>query len=202
MRTSVPVFWYGLSIKACPIFPPNVGDGDPEQTTPICLVLSSAAKILFPSRGDGPFDLIPTLLKVTDLGVSSWLRILELPLNSSDLLDLETSQFSEASTGVVCSLSSCPYKHIPASSLRESLAASPIGLTDSSSKIAKKNFLATSISGIEISNPSSPVYPPLAMWNFSDDPRRSSGMNLLCPKYKSLRSEEVNFDTASCDLGP
>ena len=68
------------------------------------------------------------------------------------------AQDSPASTGVVVSSMSLPYRHNPASRRRESRAPNPAGLTSGSSRSRRARRSASS-AGTEISNPSSPVYP-------------------------------------------
>ena len=103
-----------------------------------------------------PSGKIPTLN--FRLPFSKFSLIFSHPLNPpSSLLFLPIAHFRLASIGFISSLSSCPYKHNPASSLSVSRAPNPIGFT-----LLSINFFYISSAWVfktDISNPSSPVYP-------------------------------------------
>ena len=103
--------------------------------------------------------LIPTLNFLTP----AWICFLIIsdPGYWSLILFFDIAHFKLASIGVVSVSKSFPYKQSPASKRNVSLAPKPINFDPFLSKIFVK-FSAISF-GIEISNPSSPVYPDLVI---------------------------------------
>ena len=95
-----------------------------------------------------PSGLMPTLIFSEPL--SNKFLILSQPLNPpNSFLFFAIAHFKFASTGLIFSFKSCPYKHSPASNLRVSLAPKPMGLTPL--EIKKSISFSTLLFKIEIS---------------------------------------------------
>ena len=103
--------------------------------------------------------LMPTLIYSTPSSISFFI-ILD-PGKLELILFLDIAHFKFASIGLIFSFKSCPYKHKHASNLRVSLAPRPINFDPFFNKISTK--LSTLELSIEISKPSSPVYPDLVI---------------------------------------
>mmetsp|Transcript_31207 Transcript_31207/g.68833 ORF Transcript_31207/g.68833 Transcript_31207/m.68833 type:complete len:276 (-) Transcript_31207:180-1007(-) len=106
--------------------------------------------------------MIPTLFRAWGFSFPLGSRNLSAPRNPCSVrrrvLGPPMVQVSAPSTGFVVSSMSLPYRHRPASSLRESLAPRPATCTFFSASSASISAMALSFA-TEISNPSSPVYP-------------------------------------------
>ena len=83
------------------------------------------------------------------------------PIKLSFILFFEMAHFKFASTGLVFSFMSWPYKHKPASNLKVSLAPNPIKVDPLEINSSTKEI--ATLLGNDISNPSSPVYPDLVI---------------------------------------
>jgi len=92
-----------------------------------------------------------------------------------------------ASTGVIDSFNSCPYKHNPASKRKASLAPKPANLH---SLNVNNNLTKSSTCElcIDISKPSSPVYPDRDTWH--------GAFLLLLFKYKFKSCKWKNFKSS------
>ena len=132
----------------------TLGPKVPLVTKPISL--SSFEKIfVFSLAITLPSGLMPTL--IFSLPFVNKLLILSQPLKPPiSFLFFAIAHFKFASTGLIFSFRSCPYKQRPASNLSVSLAPKPIGFT--SFEIKKLISFSTFLFEIEISNPSSLQY--------------------------------------------
>mmetsp|Transcript_38782 Transcript_38782/g.97036 ORF Transcript_38782/g.97036 Transcript_38782/m.97036 type:complete len:227 (-) Transcript_38782:444-1124(-) len=136
-------------------------DSDGEKVPLVTLPIFSPSgdRMSAPSLAGGPVVVSPTRFLLTPFLI--WLIIVSAPRKPpSARRRFPTVQTSAASTGVVSSSASWPYRHRPASRRNESLAPSAAGWTASLLKSVLASLTACSL-GTEISNPSSPVYPHL-----------------------------------------
>ena len=140
------------------------GEYPPLVISPI--VFSFLSKICVPSlAGSLPKGLMPTNFLSTPFSksflIDSW------PIKPPfSILSFGIDHVKPASIGDTEDDMSFPYKQSPASILKEFLAPKPASLTPSHCKSSFINFSAY-LSFIDISKPSSPVYPHLEIKNFS-----------------------------------
>mmetsp|Transcript_15977 Transcript_15977/g.41317 ORF Transcript_15977/g.41317 Transcript_15977/m.41317 type:complete len:303 (-) Transcript_15977:29-937(-) len=100
----------------------------------------------------------PTRLRAADLSLICFKMMLSPMKPPCSRLALATTNRSPASAGVVVSSMSLPYRQRPASSLSESRAPRPMGITSAWLRMFCATVSECSL-GKAISKPSSPVYP-------------------------------------------
>lgn len=129
------------------------GENAPEVTSPT--TVPSGVWISLCCRAGGPVDRKPTRRRDTPSAI--WARMTAPPRKSkASRRRLPTVQVSPASTGVMSSFRSLPYRHSPASRRSASRAPRPHSRTVVSPSSVSASATARS-PGTEISNPSSPV---------------------------------------------
>ena len=137
------------------MFFPNVGEGIPDVTVPMFSSPPSVPeeeeeKMGAPSRAGAPSTINPIRLRGGPTSFLSCSRTFEDPMKLllPPRRSLPITQDRPASTGVMSSLRSCPYRHMPASRRRLSRAPRPVSWTGA----RKRSFVNSSVwfGGMEI----------------------------------------------------